>query len=94
MSTTLLGLTSLLREEVEQRVAAALPEAVRDKMFYIHRKRGFSTGCDCAYCELKREATRELSFMRGARHMDRWEYWSHRKYMASKYRKALALLEK
>jgi hypothetical protein len=89
-STASLVLTSLLSEEIEERVAAALPEAVLAKMFFIHRKRGFSTGCDCSYCDLKRQATYELGTIRFA---PNGGHWGYRQMLARKFRKLLSQQE-
>lgn len=101
-SPTDLVLTPLLREEVEKRVAAGLIAAVRDKMFYIHRKRGFTTSCDCSYCELKRQATFDIGTLRYKSALTRTHnhnrstemtHWGLRQVLSNRYRKQLKLLE-
>lgn len=87
-------LTSLMREEIEKKIAAGLIARVRERMFYAHRKRGFATGCDCSYCSLKRIATFEIGTLRylpPSHH--RGGFWGERQIRARHYRRALKLLE-
>jgi len=63
MSTT--SLVPLARSEIEDRVRAGLMDAVYKKLYFLHRKRGFSSDCDCTYCELKRQASRECFWAMG-----------------------------
>ncbi len=43
--------------EVERQVAERLPAVLFDKGIVLHAKKSFKQGCDCDYCNIKREAT-------------------------------------
>jgi hypothetical protein len=87
-----------IMQEVERRVAERLPARLLVMGVYHHTKHGFKVGCQCTYCDLKREATARIG---GLRHSDvvttpdyddEDRYYLARGRLKLKYREALRKL--
>lgn len=52
-----------IQKEVEKRAVGELLPRLFEIEKDRHAKRGFREGCDCTYCQAKRVATSELSYL-------------------------------
>lgn len=51
-----------IRKLVEKRVSESIIQESLNFLIRRHKNNGFRDGCDCDYCTMKIEATRELNY--------------------------------
>ena len=82
--TSTITATQRIRTEVDNKLLNLLIEKILDRATALHKKKGFKLyDCECSYCTVKAQATKQLSMM----------HWRKRGKERNLFRSSLAKLD-